>query len=93
MADDFLPYPGSKAPPEVFAGKVAVVKTAADREMKVADLVPVDARYKVLRSGSWKSDPFSTSTFHRNFNYPNSASDFFGFRCAEDVDTAKEDPS
>jgi iron(II)-dependent oxidoreductase len=47
------------------------------------DLVPVEAKYKVRRGGSWKSDPFSTSSYHRNFSFPFYASDFFGFRCAK----------
>ena len=41
--------------------------------------------FKVLRGGTWRSDPFSTQTFHRNFSLPNYASDFYGFRCASDV--------
>ena len=85
MADDYLPYPGSDAPQEVFEGKVAVAKTPEDRAMKVIDLVPVGKRYKVLRGGSWKSDPFSTASYHRISQWPNLASDFFGFRCAKDV--------
>lgn len=88
VADDFIPYPGSDAPSELFKGKVAVARTPADRAMKVVDMVPVDARYKVLRGGSWKSDPFSTATYHRNHAWPNYASDFFGFRCAADVHDA-----
>jgi len=89
-ADDYLPYPGSKAPLEMFQGKIAVAKTAEDRAMKVIDLVSVDARYKVLRGGSWKSDPFSTSSYHRISQWPNLASDFFGFRCAQDVSEPKK---
>jgi len=38
--------------------------------------------YRVMRGGSWKSDPFSTETYHRNYSLPNMASDFYGFRCA-----------
>jgi len=38
--------------------------------------------YRVMRGGSWKSDPFSTESYHRNFSLPNMASDFYGFRCA-----------
>ena len=83
--DDYLPYPGSKAPQEVFQGKVAVASTAEDRAMKVVDFVKVGKRYKVLRGGSWKSDPFSTASYHRISQWPNLASDFFGFRCAKDV--------
>jgi len=37
---------------------------------------------RVMRGGSWKSDPFSTESYHRNYSLPNMASDFFGFRCA-----------
>ncbi len=85
MQDDYLPYPGSSAPKEIFQGKVAEAKTAEDRAMKVVDMVPVGKRYKVLRGGSWKSDPFSTASYHRISQWPNLASDFFGFRCAKDV--------
>jgi iron(II)-dependent oxidoreductase len=85
IADDFHPYAGSTAPAELFQGKVGVANSPADRAMKVVDLVPVQGFYKVLRGGSWKSDPFSTSTYHRNFSWPHYASDFFGFRCAADA--------
>ncbi len=90
-ADDFLPYEGSGASATVFQGKVPVASSPQDRAYKVVDLVPVDAHYKVLRGGSWKSDPFSTTTYHRNFTWPHYASDFFGFRCASDIEkNAKE---
>ncbi len=85
LDDDFESYANSDAPAELFKGKVGVVNTPADRAMKVVDLVGVDAKYKVLRGGSWKSDPFSTTTYHRNYSWPHYASDFFGFRCAADV--------
>lgn len=85
MNDEFVAYPGSDAPAELFKAKVGRATTAEDRAMKVVDLVGVDAKYKVLRGGSWKSDPFSTATYHRNYSLPNLASDFFGFRCAADV--------
>lgn len=85
VADDFLPYPGTDAPKELFIGKVGRATSAKDKAMKVVDLVPVGMHYKVLRGGSWKSDPFSTALYHRNFALPNMASDFFGFRCAESV--------
>ncbi len=91
-ADDFLPYTGSSAPPELFQGKIGVAKSAEDRALKVVDLVGVDAKYKVLRGGSWKSDPFSTATYHRNYSWPHYASDFFGFRCASDVVNEEENP-
>jgi formylglycine-generating enzyme required for sulfatase activity len=84
-ADDFLPYPGSAAAKDMFQGKVAVASGSQDQAMQVADLKPVQRFYKVLRGGSWKGDPFSTSLFHRNFAFPNYASDFFGFRCAGDA--------
>ena len=80
---NFAPYEGSSAPKEIFDAKVAVSKDAADKTVKMIDFVPVDVPYKVRRGGSWKSDPFSTSTYHRNFSLPNFASDFFGFRCAK----------
>ncbi|RMH19167.1 MAG: formylglycine-generating enzyme family protein [Gammaproteobacteria bacterium] len=84
-ADDFLPYRGSHAPSDLFDAKIAKAVTAEDRAKKVVDLVPTGKRYKVMRGGSWKSDPFSTTTYHRNFAWSNSASDFFGFRCAKDT--------
>ncbi len=85
MADDFKPYPKSDAPSDLFQGKIGRSTNPTDQAMKVVDLMPVDLHYKVLRGGSWKGDPFSTSLFHRNFAFPNYASDFFGFRCAGDV--------
>ena len=85
IENDFLPYEGTDASKEIFQGKIQVASTPADRAMKVVDLVGVDANYKVLRGGSWKSDPFSTTTYHRNYSWPHYASDFFGFRCAADV--------
>lgn len=84
IADDFKPYAGSTAPAELFQGKIGVANSPTDRAMKVVDLVPVEGFYKVMRGGSWKSDPFSTTTYHRNFSWPHYASDFFGFRCAAD---------
>jgi iron(II)-dependent oxidoreductase len=84
-ADDFLPYPGSDASPGLFEGKIARVTSAEDQSLKVADLLPTAGHYKVLRGGSWKTDPFATSLYHRNFAWPNYASDFFGFRCVKDV--------
>ncbi len=85
--DDFLPYPGSPAPEHMFyASLPAIPDSASLRSMSVAEFVPTNERYKVLRGGSWKSDPFSTSAFHRNFSLPNYASDFFGFRIAGDAE-------
>lgn len=85
VEDDFEPYPGTDAPGSMFQGKVGKANSAQDQSMKVVDLMPVKARYKVLRGGSWKSDPFSTALYHRNFAFPSYASDFFGFRCAADI--------
>lgn len=85
VADDFVPYAGTDAPAELFQGKVGRAVSAEDRTMKVVELMPVQKRYKVLRGGSWKGDPFSTALYHRNYAFPNYASDFFGFRCAADV--------
>lgn len=85
VEDDFLPYEGTDAPADVFQGKVAKVVTPEDRAMKLSEQVPVKQHYKVLRGGSWKSDPFSTASYHRSYDWPNYASDFFGFRCAADA--------
>ncbi len=85
VADDFEPYAGTDAPAELFQGKVGRAVSTQDRAMKVIELMPVQKRYKVLRGGSWKGDPFSTALYHRNYAFPNYASDFFGFRCAADV--------
>ena len=84
-ASKFTPYEGSDAPKALFKPKVLVSKTNKDKAMKVGELVELDkGEYKVRRGGSWKSDPFATATYHRNFSLPNYASDFFGFRCAKD---------
>lgn len=91
VADDFLAYEGTDASQELFLGKVAVAATPADQAMRVVDMVPTSQRYKVLRGGSWKSDPFSTASYHRNFAWPHYASDFFGFRCASDVSSNLEE--
>lgn len=85
VEDDFLPYAGSDADAEIFQGKIAKTITPEDRAMKLSELIPVKQHYKVLRGGSWKSDPFSTATYHRSYDWPNYASDFFGFRCATDA--------
>ncbi|MEW6352776.1 MAG: formylglycine-generating enzyme family protein [Pseudomonadota bacterium] len=84
-ADEFLPYAGTDAPQDLFKAKAGVVSSAADRSLKVIDLITTEARYKVMRGGSWKSDPFSTATYHRNYSLPHYASDFYGFRCAQNV--------
>ncbi|MCG6968549.1 MAG: formylglycine-generating enzyme family protein [Gammaproteobacteria bacterium] len=84
-ASDFNPYTDSDAPSILFQPKQVKAQTPQDRSLKVADLVPVQGvTYKVRRGGSWKSDPFATSAYHRNYSLPHYASDFFGFRCAKD---------
>jgi len=85
-ASEFLPYEGSKAPKALFTPKALVSKTTEDSAMKIGELVELKDRvFRVRRGGSWKSDPFSTSSYHRNFSMPHYASDFFGFRCAKDL--------
>jgi len=86
-ADDFAPYPGGDAPVDLFQGKIPVATSEKDKAMKVVDMVPttVKGKYKVLRGGSWKGDPFSTATYHRKPDWANYASDFYGFRCAGDA--------
>ncbi|MFA6920609.1 MAG: formylglycine-generating enzyme family protein [Gallionella sp.] len=85
VADDFLPYEGTDAETEVFKGKIAKVQNDQDRSMKISDMVTVEGNYKVLRGGSWKGDPFSTASYHRDYSWPNYASDFYGFRCASNL--------
>jgi iron(II)-dependent oxidoreductase len=85
VEDDFLPYPETDAKSDQFQGRVARVQNDQDRAMKLSEMVPVERHYKVLRGGSWKGDPFSTATYHRDYSWPNLASDFYGFRCASDV--------
>ncbi len=82
---DFVPYKGSAAIKDAFQPKKLETASADDKNMKVADLVQAEGVYKVRRGGSWKSDPFSTSSYHRNFSMPYYASDFFGFRCVSDI--------
>lgn len=84
-ASDLQPYPGSDAPADLFKGKSGVASSTEDLSLKVVDLITNDKTYKAMRGGSWKSDPFSTATYHRNYSLPYYASDFFGFRCAQDV--------
>jgi iron(II)-dependent oxidoreductase len=75
-ADIFTPYPGSTAKKTIFKPKLND-KTYEEGSEEKEKLL-----YRVRRGGSWKSDPFTTSTYHRNYSLPNYASDFFGFRCA-----------
>jgi len=69
VQDDFMPYPGSHAPPSMFIPKHTGTYGAPEH-------------YKPLRGGSWKSDPFSTSTYLRNYTLAEDEADFIGFRCA-----------
>lgn len=86
VEDEFLPYGGSDAPANIFVAKVAELPvSASERSMKIAEFAETQEHYRVLRGGSWKSDPFSTASYHRNFAWPQMASDFFGFRCVQDV--------
>ncbi len=87
-ASDFAPYPGSIAPTIVFQGKVAVQDSTQDRDLKISEQKIVKRSYKVLRGGSWKGDPFSTSLFHRDSAFANMTSDFYGFRCASTIQTS-----
>ncbi|NOY62364.1 MAG: formylglycine-generating enzyme family protein [Gammaproteobacteria bacterium] len=86
-AEDFVAYPGSDAPSDMFNVK-APTKTDSGvmKAMKMVEIATTKGRYKVLRGGSWKGDPFSTASYHRNFSWPHFASDFFGFRCAQDIE-------
>ena len=78
-ATEFAPYPGADSADQVFHPKKLDASYRAGSEEKER-LV-----YYVMRGGSWKSDPFSAATYHRNYSLPNYASDFFGFRCARDM--------
>lgn len=85
VANDFIPYGGTSAPKSLFAAKVPQIPTdAKERNLRMVEFVETEERYKVMRGGSWKSDPFSTSTYHRNFSWPNFTSDFYGFRTVKD---------
>jgi len=87
VADDFNPYSGSDAAEALFIAKVpAIPKDSKERNLKMLDFIETEERYKVMRGGSWKGDPFSTSSYHRNFSWPNFASDFYGFRTVKDVE-------
>ncbi len=88
IADDFNPYPKSAASSSIFAGKKQIVSDdPSDRKKKIAKFVLTEEKYKVMRGGSWKGDPFSTSSYHRGYSWPNLTSDFYGFRCASDSAT------
>ena len=86
VVNDFTPYSGSAAPTDLFSAKVPQIPTdAKDRSIRMVEFVETEERYKVMRGGSWKSDPFSTAAYHRNFSWPNFASDFYGYRTVKNV--------
>lgn len=74
--DVFKPYPSKGE------NKVYHFKPQEDQFVGTGSENVERAIYRVMRGGSWKSDPFSTETYHRNYSLPNLASDFYGFRCA-----------
>jgi iron(II)-dependent oxidoreductase len=81
MADDMRPYDGSKAPLNSAVGNAP----GESHTVQIGD-------YKVLRGGSWKGDPFSTSLYHRDYAAPNHATDFYGFRCASSSEPSGRGP-
>ncbi|RMH62717.1 MAG: formylglycine-generating enzyme family protein [Zetaproteobacteria bacterium] len=83
VADEFAPYPGSPGDPSIFKAKDIDPNYQRGSDEKESLI------YRVMRGGSWKSDPFSTFVYHRNYSLPNYASDFYGFRCA--MDASKEE--
>ncbi len=84
VADQFTPYPGTSASGQIFQAKAIdpSYQRGSDEKERLV--------YFVMRGGSWKSDPFSTYVFNRNYALPNYASDFFGFRCATDKPVDQE---
>ncbi len=77
VADDFRSYPGSHAPASMFMPGQS-------------DSYGTPEHYKPLRGGSWKSDPFSTATYHRNYALAGDAGDFVGFRCAHELQGSRQ---
>lgn len=77
-ATEFKPYPGADGSNQVFHPRKLDASYTAGSEDKERVI------FFVMRGGSWKSDPFSAATYHRNFSLPNYASDFFGFRCVKE---------
>jgi iron(II)-dependent oxidoreductase len=86
-ASELLAYPNSKAPPALF--ETGAPRAANNDKNSAANAASVNSKYKVLRGGSWGSDPFSTATYHRDSQWANFASDFYGFRCVTDVEPGK----
>ena len=83
---EFNPYRDTDAPVEVFIAKIPEVpESEEDKKMSMVNFKETDMKYKVMRGGSWKSDPFTTSAFHRNYQWPQLTTDFYGFRCAKDA--------
>jgi len=92
--DNFESYKHSDAPEVIFIGKKPVISdNKKDKKMKMADFVNTNQKYKVMRGGSWKGDPFSTSSYHRGYAWPNTTSDFFGFRCVSDANSQNKEAS
>ncbi len=77
-ASVFAPYPGTDADASLFEPRI-LDPNYTPRAGEAAE-----GKYYVVRGGSWRSDPFSTTTYHRNYLLPNYANDFTGFRCAKD---------
>ncbi|MDX8413133.1 MAG: SUMF1/EgtB/PvdO family nonheme iron enzyme [Mariprofundales bacterium] len=74
----YAAYPGNKA------ALAAMQPQQLDPTYHEGSDAKERGEYRVRRGGSWKSDPFATSTYHRNYSRPNYASDFFGFRCVKE---------
>lgn len=89
VEDELLPYRDSDAPTDLFRAKAPKLPDdASERGKKMVDFISTEQKYKVMRGGSWKSDPFSTTSYHRNYSWPHFAADFYGFRCAQDVEAS-----
>ncbi|MDQ6950354.1 MAG: SUMF1/EgtB/PvdO family nonheme iron enzyme [Mariprofundales bacterium] len=74
----FAPYPGSNV------DSATLHPQQLDTRYHQSSDKVERSEYRVRRGGSWKSDPFATASYHRNYSLPNYASDFFGFRCASE---------
>lgn len=89
--DELMPYRNTDAPVDLFRAKAPKLPDdPADRSKKIVDFISTDQKYKVMRGGSWKSDPFSTTAYHRNYSWPHFTADFYGFRCAQDVNESAD---
>lgn len=86
VEDELVPYKDTAAPQDMFKAKAPKLPdNAGERGKKIVDFISTEQRYKVMRGGGWKSDPFSTTSYHRNYSWPHFTADFYGFRCAQDV--------